>query len=448
MAIRGHEVRITYTVKDKATGEVVRISKAMEKGLTRVTRSITNVSEKMGKTIRETRTYTDVQKTLSRRMIGISKKLSQWGRKIGFTGFILGFTARRILRSFTQLGKQFTTFIGQIGDIDKALTFLSSTLEKLAMADMLTPKLGIEIVNTFQEWFDAARKFEGVMALLTTTLAPFGTAILQAVTPALLTWVEKLREVIAAHPELLDKVREAASAVMKAMTPAILGLIERLPQMVDLIIQIAPLLGAFAQGLLEGATFVLQMVAAVSKYIPFGKQLALWMGRLLPILIAIGGPLSLFGSLLSSLGLILGPLISLFSSVAGILISTGPWGIAIAAAIVAIGLVIKYHKELYAWIQKVYQAWKRFGTYMQRRFGGVPTAPAAPLGEAQFGGPIGKTGMYYLHAGEYVQPARTVRNYNTGGNTFYISGAGDPRQVAQEVARILGRRVRSAMILP
>jgi len=66
----------------------------------------------------------------------------------------------------------------------------------------------------------------------------------------------------------------------------------------------------------------------------------------------------------------------------------------------------------------------------------------------QFGGPIMESGIYRLHRGEYVVPASNTKgSFNMGNINFYISGVNDPNRIADEVSRILARKVRTSVVM-
>jgi len=71
------------------------------------------------------------------------------------------------------------------------------------------------------------------------------------------------------------------------------------------------------------------------------------------------------------------------------------------------------------------------------------------LGGGQWGGPIGKTGLYRLHKGEYVQPVHGRGGGTPGGNVTTITNVIlDGRTIARQISRAQGRDVRSTLIMP
>ncbi len=85
--------------------------------------------------------------------------------------------------------------------------------------------------------------------------------------------------------------------------------------------------------------------------------------------------------------------------------------------------VIQWAKDAWGWIKKVFSR------------GEDSSAP-----NRQFGGPIPSTGLYQLHAGEYVVPANKVNNFN-GGISVGINTTGgvNGNQVAREILREIKR---------
>ena len=68
-------------------------------------------------------------------------------------------------------------------------------------------------------------------------------------------------------------------------------------------------------------------------------------------------------------------------------------------------------------------------------------------GHKQFGGPIYRTGIYKLHRGEYVIPPGGSRSVSMGGIVINVSGVNDPYRIAEEVSRIIGKKVKTSLVL-
>ena len=73
------------------------------------------------------------------------------------------------------------------------------------------------------------------------------------------------------------------------------------------------------------------------------------------------------------------------------------------------------------------------------------TLPPSLMGEKQTGGYIPSTGLYKLHAGEYVQPRRSP-SVSMGTVIMNFYGVTNADEIAKKVERVLGRRYRSALM--
>jgi len=219
MALARKEVRITFAIKDKATGEVTRITDKIQRGFRRVTTTTQQTIEGTRKAVTTTRTYIDTQKTLGRRLGEVTQSLSRWGRRIGFTGFILSFTARRIIRSVQGITEQFLKMGLEMADVDKATTWLAETLEKLALAGMLTKDKAQEVIDVFTKWFDASIDLEGKLADIDIVLTDIKTAIAIGISEGLDSLIEKMGDVD--WESFTEDVKDAAKSLTEDLVDAV-----------------------------------------------------------------------------------------------------------------------------------------------------------------------------------------------------------------------------------
>ena len=276
------------------TEKFIRVKDASSKKLLMEQRYVERVTE-------EHRRFLDVLREGADRA-------ARFGRRLGFMAFILGWSTRRLLRGFTNLGKRFVKFVREIGNVDKAMKWLNETMTNLLMAGISLNVVGFDLIDVFMQWQEAAIQFQGQLARIMAFLGPLAVGLLRLVTPAVEKFADALSEI---GPDIIRNILRVAEAFISKLTPALLKLLDRLPELIERLVVLAPAFASLATGLIQGYEWMLKFAAAVTKVVPNAEGLWTFLGKLLAVFMAIGTPLSVIGTAMSSFAMILGGVIDL-----------------------------------------------------------------------------------------------------------------------------------------
>lgn len=247
--------------------------------------------EKIVRTIPAVRMAQEVQKRLDEQAkAGVAKwesignAISRFGRKVGFTGFIVTFSLQRVIRTLGQFVKYFTDSIKAVADWPDRLmdvAFALALLESQGLATSNTQKL---LSGTMDTLVSQGPKVEALWLGLQAVWTSIQTSLAVALIPA-------LTEVLAVLSEFL--VTRGAQVALTNLSTAVGQLFIALAGMAPMIIQIV--------------TYLAQLLSA--------------MGPFLPIIIPIVTALLLLGTVAS----ILGPIFTVLGSTIHFVIEAKKW---------------------------------------------------------------------------------------------------------------------------
>ena len=516
MALARKDVTIRFKLKDEFTGDFDKISKRFEKGLTRITTTTSRVHTELGKSIRQTQVFTQTQKTLERQLQDAQNALAGWGRKVGFTGFIISYTARRIIDSVGGMINQFLDVGRAMADTEKATGWLAETMEKLAIAGLLTQEKGAQVIGIFQRWWEVSVDLEGKLALLDITLTSIKTSIAEGINEGLADMQAKLDGID--WDTFNEQVKEAAKSLTEDLWEAleiVIGEDEEggLTEFGSKLKSVSNFLGGFSKGVATSVNDIANLLLALDN--ATGKDeaggggaagLGFALGRLMGILVIIGVPMMILGGAVSALSTVLGGALSGVSGLATALGMTGATGLGVVLIVVAavlltlilywddltkvwndtvtpaltalndafsmdvggLGATLRHVLDyvlypikvfftgaivwLSTFIRLITAAKKKWDSWVnrdvsQQYVSGGTLGGNVPGASRQWGAPINKTGMYYLHKGEEVATRREAESGGGGVQEIHVHLTLDGREIARSVSRIQGRNVRSSMIL-
>ena len=126
-----------------------------------------------------------------------------------------------------------------------------------------------------------------------------------------------------------------------------------------------------------------------------------------------------------------------------------PFKFALDLIILTVAGLIDHLAGLLIWIKNVIDWWDKLLGKQDPKHKAPPGygGDVKPESGFQFGGPVYRTGVYKLHRGEYVIPPGGSRSVSMGGIVINVSGVNDPYRIAEEVSRIIGKKVKTSLVL-
>jgi len=501
MALAQKQVKIVYSVVNKATGQSQKITKSIQKNFTKLTHSITTTQKAMGVVTKQTRVYQTVQKSMSQQISAGAKTLSKFGRRMMFTGFVLRSAFRSISRAVKGLGNAVKDIVTDYSDFEKMTGWLSRALTKLAVGGQLNEEWVGRTITAWDKAMEVSRDLIGEVGKIEVAFFELKTEAAAST----LEFVEAVNEEF----DKLDweavktGIGLAADAFYDPLIKAIEDIIdeETMGMLLSNLETLGGLTGEFTSGIVDGLKNIIGWFGESDGEGAMGA--AHWIGEVGVQLSALTIPAILIGTGINTLA-------GAFTVVSGAVVATaeaigitGTSGLLLAlGAIAIVGATIITHWEddfkpaLQAFGDAVDDVWAAFsggdkavvdwkwfmnvlkdatqpladvlsgfiddvtwllnriadirlaldslGTGLTEGFPGVDPAPGK-----QWGGHVAKTGLHYLHKGEYVQPVHGRGGGGGGGPVTTITNVIlDGRTIARQISRAQGRDVRSTLIMP
>jgi len=494
--------------------------------------------------------------------------MAKFGRTIGFMGFIMSISAQRMWRTFSGVLKIFTGLTGEFMNVDRAANVFTNSVKALAMGGQLTDERMQGLLLTFDDTFQNSIDLAAQIAILQGYFEELKNAAIGPVIEALgdlttdmdaVDWEAFKTDVESAADAFIDPLYNALAKVLGIDEEAEGegGVLGKIGKWLNIAASAA---GNFGAGIIEGGAALLTFMEDIGIINEEGglDQFSRDLGKTIIPLIAIGVPLTIVGTLLSSLGIIVKTVVSAVNTLTplfkiagagslglGLIVIAGlvgalifwwdelkanwdnhvlpaidklkealggdegikgimkglkiflkgaflPFKAAIDVIILVIAALIEKLAAVITKIKNAIQWWKDllgikdkkkdYGEagvsdedttgYTQEEINArleadrirreteaenkrlleeVAGTDYSALDEAegrQFGGPIYRTGIYKLHRGEYVIPPGSSRSVAMGNIIVNVSGVNDPYRIAEEVSRIIGKKVRTSLVLP
>jgi len=145
-----------------------------------------------GKGKNQTKKMNEGFSSLGKRVANVGRGFERMGRTISITGFVLGIVARRIIGSFEGIAKSIIKISEEGANLDRSFTFLSDTLQALALSGMLTDEMFNRVYGTFQDMMDIALRSAGPWAIINETIQQIKNAIALGALPSLVDFSDFL----------------------------------------------------------------------------------------------------------------------------------------------------------------------------------------------------------------------------------------------------------------
>ena len=151
----------------------------------------------------------------------------------------------------------------------------------------------------------------------------------------------------------------------------------------------------------------------------------------------------IIGAGATALALILGPLLILVALLPAMAAGIGIVAGAFAFLLGPIGLVIAAVAALVALVVLLWKNWDKISGFVGKVGGFIGGGIEKILGSKQAGGMIPQTGLYNLHKGEVVVPARQVSSGGKGGLNVFINNLNgfNSRDIADNLQRELNKKI-------
>jgi len=249
------------------------------------------------------KTFNKRTKRAAKSTKGWADKLYDAGRSMGFTGFVLEFTFRRIMSKFTGFIKSALGFTRSVIGTDKAIKDLGNTIQGLALGGH-----DVDVKNITEDYkalYDASALFEGQLARLDEMITPFKTALANAATAGLGKFNDKIQDLLDRNPQLVETFETLATTVAEDLGDALGDFVVWAGENEDVIQTISDLIIGFVNGIGDGLEDVKSFVDYITTMTgldveKFGEGL----GRVAVQAMLIGTALGTLGSVTQFIGLL------------------------------------------------------------------------------------------------------------------------------------------------
>jgi len=308
MALAQKQVKIVYSVVNKATGQSQKITKSIQKNFTKLTNSITTTQKAMGQVTKTTRVYQTTQKSMNQQISAGAKTLSKFGRRMVFTGFILGAVTRRIVRAFKGVIRVFAGVIQEGADYDKQLGWLGKTVEALALGGADLSEYMGDVMRVFGDSLGNAGALGQELADIDTHFMDIKNTIKEHTIPFLETFNDTLDELD--WKSIKTGIGNAVDAFYDGLQPAFKDLADdvNLAKLMTSLETLGTAAGSFTGGFVDGIADMIETLSDIDLILGGDdagiKGLAWWAGEATSKLALIAIPTIVIGTLISSVAAI------------------------------------------------------------------------------------------------------------------------------------------------
>lgn len=247
-----------------------------------------NYAIKMMKTFPAFRMMTDAQAAQQQQlMAGVTKwtaagkHVEAFGRKVGFTGFIVTFSIQRIIRTLGQFIKYFTDSIKAVADWPDKLMDVAYALGMLQYSGLATAETQKVLSDTMSQLVAQGPKVESLWLGLQALWTSIQTTLATALIPALTTVLNQL----------------GAFLIAKETQAAIANLGVAVGQLFESLVTAAPMI-------LYIVTVFAQLLKALGPFFPI-------IIPLVSIMLVLGMVCSMLGPIFTVLGAVIGTLVKI-----------------------------------------------------------------------------------------------------------------------------------------
>jgi len=255
--------------------------------------------------------------------------VGKFGRRIGFLGFIMSYTAQRIIKSWMGVIGIFTKLAKEMSSTERATEFLEDTIEALALAGLLTEERMNEVLTVFDDTFTNSTALRGELGLL-------GLRFQQVKNAAVGPFILSLGEINTAldelnWTELSEDIEDISEAFWSILTPAItnfialfgseddegtaIGITEKFKKGLILIAEVA---ASFGEGIIAAIEDIIlwfgNLIGEDGEGGEGVKGVAYWLGYLAVMAIPVGQAMTIFGSSINGVALAIDSVIKAASS--------------------------------------------------------------------------------------------------------------------------------------
>jgi len=272
----------------------------------------------------------------------VGTSFSTAGRKVGFAGFIVAFTAQRIIKSVTGIYQSFLKLFGTIGDSEKVMEEFSDNLQKVALAGRLDELDIPAYTQDLLDARDAAVEYAGSIGIINARMLPLKTALLEGFNGPFKQLSEDFNTMFddPAVEEALSNIGETVGDTLLNVFHALFG--DDSETTVNILNDIDTVLESIGDFAVGAATEVKNMVTWLSDFI--GADSEAWeafmfgAGQWAVKLIAVGTVLSIIGGILGLIGINLDTVsfaMKNWDTISKSLLLIGPW-LALLAVLILI----------------------------------------------------------------------------------------------------------------
>jgi len=344
MALARKEVRITYTVRDEATGQTKKITETMRKDLTKTTTVTKGLIKRMGQIVPATMSVVRVQKSMTQQIKQTAGTLGKFGRRLVFTGFVLRSAFRSISRAMKGLGNAVKNLVIDFSDFEKMSGWLGTALTKLAIGGQLNEEWIGRTITAWDTAMEVSRDLIGEVGKIE-------VAFFELKTEAAASSLEFVKAVNDEFEKLdwaavKKGIRAAADAFYDPLITAIEDIIdgETMGTLLANLATLGGLTGEFTAGIVDGLTNIIGWFGEADGEGAMGA--AHWVGEVGTQLSALTIPAILIGMGINTLA-------GAFTVVSGAVVAagaaigiTGTSGLLLAlGAIAIVGATIIDHWE-------------------------------------------------------------------------------------------------------